>query len=1002
MIIWNDRIFNYLNLKTDAMKKILMFFMLTFLTVSFVLGQTIQITGTVTSSEDGSTLPGVSVVAKGTTIGVSTDINGKYSIAVPEGTAALEVSFIGMKTIDIPVDGRNVIDIIMEADVLKVDEVVVIGYGTAKRVGTAVGSVKKVSSDELEDRPSPNVFDALQGKVAGVQTYSSSGEPTELSSVRLHGVGSLGASSTPLYVVDGVPVDNSSILALNSNDFESVTVLKDASATSIYGSRAANGVIYITTKGGKRNMDAKITVTSQYGVSNLASKDFFESFFDTKGLTDFWIDAGYRTKEQIDILLEEHPYDTKWYEVYYKENAPTSQTNVSITGGNERTSYFISGGYYAQEGLAARSDYSRYTLRSNVNSTVTDWLSFGVNLSGSTDERQTNPYGTNSTNRGLMMLAQPYYSPYDENGDRYEGIIPGWGRYDPFYLAEKRPEVKNRYQLNGMGYIQLNPLDGLVIRSQAGLDAYHNRRNAKTYPSFIGSLGNGSVTEEFEQNVIRTITNTVEYKFNLAGRHAFTLLAGHEGVDNSYEIFSATSNGHVDDRLMLLEAGPNNKADTHERSQYAFLSYFGRIDYALDNKYYFDLSVRQDASSRFGINNRTANFWAAGAMWNVKKEAFLESADFISSLSVKASIGTSGNSEIDNYTHLALVGTDQYDGNTAWVISSSGNPNLSWEEQTKATFGVRFSILDERFRFNIEYYNRTTKNQLIEVPFPYTSGFDEILTNIGAIKNTGIDFEFDFDIVRTGSLYITPYVNFNYNRDEITELFQGKDHWILQNTGVCWAVGKPVSFFWPVFAGVDPDDGAPMWYVPGEDITETTKEATTKEFISTDLEQNTGKNLFTPMTGGFGLNAGYKGFALQADFTYALGKYLINNDRYFFENPNIFSSFNMSERVLDYWKEPGDVTEFPGYSVAQFTQFDSRLIEDASFMRLKNFALSYTLPKNLLARTNVISGAKVYVSGRNLLTFTNYLGPDPEVDSNLTLGAYPNTKQYTVGIEITF
>jgi hypothetical protein len=288
------------------------------------------------------------------------------------------------------------------------------------------------------------------------------------------------------------------------------------------------------------------------------------------------------------------------------------------------------------------------------------------------------------------------------------------------------------------------------------------------------------------------------------------------------------------------------------------------------------------------------------------------------------------------------------------------------------------------------------------VPYPYTSGFENILTNVGAIRNSGIDFEFDFDIIRKGTLYITPYLNFNYNRNEVTELFQGKEYWIIPNTGVCWAVGKPVSFFWPVFAGIDPADGAPMWYEQGEDITVTTKETTTKDFITAQLEQNTGIPRYAPMAGGFGLNAGYKGFSLQADFSFALDKYLINNDRYFYENPNVFTSFNMSRSVLDYWKEPGDVSRFPGFDVAQFTQFDSRLIENASFMRLKNLTLSYSLPGDLVRRIGLMYGARLYLTGRNIFTVTGYTGPDPEVDSNLTLGAYPNSKQYSVGVEITF
>ncbi len=983
--------------------------------MQIVNAQVRSVSGTVTSSDDGSTIPGVSVNVKGTTIGTITNIDGKFNLDVPDDAQTLVFSFVGMKTFEMPMEGQSVFNVQLSPDVLGIDEVVVVGYGTGKKIGTVVGSLSTVSEETIKDKPTANVFDALQGKVAGIQSYSSSGEPTEVSSVRLHGTGSLGGSNTPLYVVDGVPTSSSALLALNSNDFESITVLKDASATSIYGSRAANGVIYITTKSGKRGTKAKITVNAQYGISTLANTDFFNSFMNTKELTDFWVETGYRTQQQVDDLLANNinpntskPYDTKWYKFYYKDSAPTAQTNVSISGGGEKTSYFVSGGTYYQDGLAQRSLYKRYTFRSNVKSQVNDWLSFGANLSGSTDSRQVNPYGSNSTNRGLAILAQPFYSPYDENGNRFQGTIPGWGRYDPLYLAEKIPAETNRIQFSGMGFMQLNPINGLTIRSQAGIDGYHNRIHSKRYPSYVGSLDNGSATEGFAESIMRTITNTAEYKFNIQNRHAFTVLLGQEGTDFKYESFSASSTGQTDDRLMLLTAGPDNRDVGQSKSEYAYLSYFGRIDYNLDNKYFLDFSLRQDASSRFGANKRTAVFYAAGAMWNVKKEAFMESVDFLSSLTIKGSYGTSGNSSISNdptvgnYEHLALVGTNQFDNQTGWTISAPGNPNLSWEEQKIATIGTKFSVLDEKVRFDIEYYNRTTKNQLIDVPYPFTAGFSTILTNVGAIKNTGVDFQLDFDIVDRGSLFVTPYFNFSYNKNEITELFQGKDYWIIPNTGVSWAVGKPVSFFYPVFAGIDPADGAPMWFVPGEDITTLTKNKTTKNFVSADLQQSTGINRYAPIAGGFGLNAGWKGFSLQADFSYVLGKYLIVNDRYFYENPNVFSGFNQSKAVLDYWKNPGDITRFPGYDVAQFTQFDSRLIENASFMRLKNLTLGYTIPQEVVTRTGFLSGARVFVTGRNLLTVTNYSGPDPEVDSNLTLGANPNTKQYTFGVEITF
>jgi hypothetical protein len=487
-------------------------------------------------------------------------------------------------------------------------------------------------------------------------------------------------------------------------------------------------------------------------------------------------------------------------------------------------------------------------------------------------------------------------------------------------------------------------------------------------------------------------------------RHSFTVLAGQEGIKSVYTNFFASAGALTDDRLMLLQTGTSATRNVSSaKSEYAFLSYFGRLEYSYSDKYFFDFSVRQDASSRFGINNRTSNFFATGLMWNAKKESFLENLAFISSLNVKASIGTSGNADIANYANLATVTTNLYNSGSGWSIGTPGNPNLGWEKQMLTTVGIRFALLNDRYRFNIEYYNRVTKNMLVDVPYPYTTGFNSITSNVGALKNTGVDIAIDFDIIRRKDFYVTPYVNLNYNKNEVTELFNGLDFWSIPNTGVAWIVGQPVSFFYPYFAGVDPADGLPMWYKPGADISVTSKAETTKTFVTADLNQNLGKPRYSPFTGGFGLNVGWMGFALQTDFSFAYKKYLFNNDRYFFENPTNFTGYNQSKRILNYWKQPGDVTEFPKYSTSLlWTQFDSRLIEDASFMRLKNLTLSYSIPASLLQKTRFFAGARIFMTGRNLLTFTKYLGPDPEIDSNITLGANPNTKQYSFGAEISF
>jgi TonB-linked SusC/RagA family outer membrane protein len=991
-------------------RKLTMFLTLFFVGLGVITAQT-QVRGTVVD-ETGEPVIGATIQIKGTSQGTVSDIDGNFTLSAPAG-GTLIVSYVGMQTQEIPVSAN--VNAILIADSELLEDVVVIGYGSARKISSTVGSVVNVSSEEISDKPIANPLDALQGKVPGLQVFTSSGEPSQLSSVRLHGVGSLGASSTPLYVLDGVPIQSGTLLGLNPQDFESVTVLKDASATSIYGARAANGVIYITTKRGKIGEKATVSIKSQYGRSRLANTDYFEQMMNAQELTDFWVETGYRTKEQVNELLTQYPNDTQWYKYYYKDSAPTYQTDISISGGAGRTNYYISGSYFYQDGLAYRSDFDRYTLRANIDSRVNDWLRVGLNSSVGYDQYQSNPYGTNSTNRGLALLAQPFYSPYDEDGEEYPDLIPGWNRYNPKYLADKMPSPNETARLNTSGYVQINPVEGLTLKTQMGLEASDYTGTSMRYPSYKGSLDYGEVSESFQRRINKTVTNTVEYKFSPAQNHNLTTLLGHEFVDYDYESLYAKSAGHNDDRLMLLTNGTEGKVTESSKNEYAFLSYFGRIEYDFAEKYFLDLSLRNDASSRFGRDNRSAMFWSSGAMWHAKKENFLKDVNWLNSLTFKLSVGTSGNAEIGNYNSYALVGTSEYDiyygtdtsnqynGGPGWSIDAPGNSKLSWEEQIKSTFGVSFGLFD-RIHADIEVYNRVTSSMLMDVPYPYTTGFAEITENVGKLQNRGVDINLNVDVWKDrNDNYITPYLNFSYNKDKVLELFQGKDYWIIPNTGVCYVVGQPVSFFYPIFNRVNPETGAPEWFVPGENIAINQEDPNnvTSTFNEAALEQNTGISRYAPINGGFGLSASYSGFYLQADFSFSLGKYLIVNDAYFFENPNQFAGFNQRKKVADFWKQPGDVTEFPAYNY-MFTQFDSRMIENASFTRLKNLTLGYNVPENFIKKTNFFKQAKFFVTSRNLLTFTKFEGPDPEVDSNLTLGVNPNTKQISAGFELTF
>ena len=967
-----------------------------FIGIGLVTAQVTKVTGTVISEEDGLPVVGASILVKGTAVGTVTDMDGKFQLPnVPSSAKTLVISFIGMQSQELPI--KQTMNVILKPDTETLEEVVVLGYGSGKKIGSIVGSVAKVNSEKLSAKPVANAMDALQGQVSGLQVYTSSGEPGSSSSSYIRGVGSLTADNEPLYVLDGTPVSSSVMVMMNPNDFESVTVLKDASATSIYGSRAANGVIYITTKRGKIGEKAVITASGNYGTARLARR--VSNPMNSTELLNYQLSHGIIKQETYDKYINSG-IDTNWEDYFFKDDAPTYQANLSIQGGSNKTMYYVSGSYYFQDGITPRSEYNRYTFRSNLESRPTDWLRFGANFGATYDEQQTSLFtyqGSNNLNGGIFgtILNPTYYNPYGEDGSKLD-VIPGLNRYSPYYLSDKQPSSSNTAQLDGTAFIQLNPIEGLTIRSQFGIEAYDFRQTSKRLASHPNATQGGYTYEAFRRNAKLTITNTAEYNFKIKDIHDFTILIGQEGIKNDYQRFGSETTGQSDDRLSMLEAGTAATllgADENDLYTYQFLSFFGRINYALNDKYFADFSIRNDASSRFGKDNRNAIFMSGGLMWNMKKESFLEDVNFLSDLKLKASIGTTGNSSIGNYDHLALVGTNLYNAQGGWKINTPGNGDLGWEKQTLANIGIEASFWN-KYRIELTYYNKKTSNMLMDVPVPYTSGFSSITQNVGSMTNSGVEIAVSLDLLKTKDWFVGFNMNYAYNKNKITELFYGYDEWAMPNYLVSYNVGEPVQYYMAEWAGVDPADGQQMWYIPGTDG------ETTKEYDEERLQQATGKKRYAPHNGGFGLNVSWKGLSLNADFAWVLGKYMVNNDYYFAANPYNFAGYNQSKDVLNEWKEPGDITDIPAYG--NVMQFDTHLLENASFLRLKNISLSYILPKNWLLPTKVIQGVRIMATARNLFTITNYKGADPELDTNLTYGAYPNTKQFTIGAELTF
>ncbi len=993
----------------------LFFAALAVLISSVAFAQNRTVTGQVTDEVTGQPVPFASVHEKGTMNGSSTDTDGHYTLTVSKN-AILVFSSIGYNTVEIAVKESDKINCELPVDKETLENAVVIGYGSARKASSLVGSVQTVNSETLKNAPSSSALDQLQGQVAGLQVLSYSGVAGDNAvSMTLHGVGSLGTSSAPLYVIDGIPSSSRAIMAMNPNDIESVSVLKDASATSIYGSRASNGVVYITTKAGSYNETGSVTVRGQYGASSLANLTLYQNMMSSSELMDFWVRSGLHSEAWVkrNFIDRGYTHDTKWYEYTMNLSTPQYQTDFTIQGGGRKVSYMVSGSQYHQDGFTPGNFFDRYTVRTNIQGNPLKWLKFGTNINLSLDETQSNAnWGSaangmsNYTSGGLSYLNLPMYPIKDENGVLYPERLPS-GMMNPTYWMEKHPDVYTRYGANGNVFLQLTPIRNLVITSRAGIDGFITLDNWATLPSYTqkygGTPGSGKSTEFSYQ---ATITNTIEYSWDINQDHKLTFLVGQEGVESNYSYYYASSQKHVDDRLLLLGNGDQTTfkmSDSYSKSR--FLSFFGHVDYTLMDRYYIDAVVRNDAVSRFGADVRNAQFWSVGARWNIKKEKFMQDAHWLNDLNIKASYGTQGNASIGDYNSLGLISkSGQYQEQAGTGITQPANSKLTWENQHLLTVSLSTRMFD-RLDLTVEYYKRNTTSMLMDVPNPYTSGFTSVTQNVGELQNQGIDVTLGVDILRGRDYFLRFNTTFNYNEQKIISLFDNRERWEIANTFVAYVVGKPVMFYTPIYAGVDPADGKNMWYLPGENKDVTTMDPTrvTKTYNEASLSQNTGKARYAPINGGFSLSGGWRGLSFTADFAYVLGKYLLNNDRFFYENPANFATMNTNKMVSDFWTPSTPNAKYPDWSKGQVMQFDSHLLEDASFLRLKNLQVGYSLPKKALNWTNgVLKGVKITFTGRNLLTATKYTGIDPEINSNLTYGVAGNSKQYLGGLEITF
>ncbi len=950
------------------------------------------ITGTVTSSEDGVGIPGVSVSVKGTTVGTVTNIDGKYELNVPNDAQSLVFTFVGMKMKEVAISG-SVIDVAMETETIGVDEVVVTAYGVRKK-SSLTGSVQNVEAEKLEQVPVGSFENALQGTVAGVNVINSSGMPGSSATIRIRGVGSISAGSAPLYIMDGIQVSSGDFSSLNPNDIENISVLKDASATALYGSRGANGVVIITTKKGGKNEKAKITYRGLYGVSQ-ASQDKFDQMSTVEKL-DYEEYLGLKTAGAYDRAALE-AINTNWFDELTQTGNVQSH-ELSVQGGSDKVGYYISGGYYDEKGIIPTSSFKRYSAKVNLDADATDWLTLGTYLTFGFEEAnnavtpdRSSGYSNNIYNPIFRsILESPYSRPYNEDGS-YTSTADGLFWANPLEHLELNPSKFNNAKVVGSVYGEIKITKDLTFKSTTGIDFRDFLNSGYISPlSAWGLNTNGSVSRSFSRNYKVTNTNLFNYLKEFRD-HSLGVMLGQESIHHNYEWFFAEGEGLPNTTVDVLGSTATPSDVDGDIEEYSMMSFFSTINYNYKEKYYFDGSLRYDGSSRFGTNNRWALFGSVAGMWDMKKENFLEDVDWLTKMKFKASYGTTGNWNIGNYTHLALYGSGPtYNDNSGGAPSAPGNTDLTWEKKNMFNTGVEFSILKD-VSFEVEWYRAVTSDMLFEVPYSYTSGFSGGWDNVGEILNRGVEVTVDWHVINSDAFKWNLNANVGYNHNEVLELYGDKDE-IIDGNNIT-KVGESLgTFYLNRLVGVNPADGTFVWLDADGNPT--------NQFNSSDQVVLSGKSYYAPWAGGLTTSWEYKGISLSMFFSWMADKWMGNNARYFSENSN-FATYNQSRKVLDYWKEPGDVTKYPD-PLKESAEFDDHLLEDASFIRLKDLTLGYSFSERSLKKLKTIKSLKVYGRGRNLLTFTKYSGQDPEVDASWDLGYYPHVKNIVFGIEVGF
>ncbi len=1045
------------------------FFVLAVMIATTAFAQT-RVTGKVTSSEDGSPLPFVTILIQGERgLGTNTDIDGNFVLERCPENAVLVLSYIGYTTVEVPVSGRNVVNVTMTPDAFALEEVMVVAYGTARK-GTYTGAASVVRSDDIKDVPTLSFESALNGKVAGMQITTNSGQAGAVSSIRVRGIGSMNASNEPLYVVDGVPVvsgntgqmsgyiysTNNVMSTLNPQDIESITVLKDAAASALYGSRAANGVILITTKSGQLgkpvvNFKASVGVTPSFATTNfdIASPEqqvelYYENFWNAGkygGKTDeassasalaqlnkrfnkhgYYFTADNNTVNSLKILGMTDGIENRegkyfnWDDVLFR-TAVYQTYDLSVSGASDRTSYYSSLSYTKEQGRSTFNDFSRIAGRVNVNQKVGKIIEFTTNVNiaknvqhGFNDTRST---GSNYFMQSRNLLWPLYWPTNYKTGDPWTARYGSYA-YNQVYYDNEWDNESNVLRLSANETLTVKFMPELVLKSVLSFDNTQTRDHLYWSANhFSASSDNGRV-HEMSTNVQKIVSSTtLNYDKEFADKHVVNLLVGWEAEDNQVDYQRASGTNLPTSALHTVATAGVLDASAYYWGS-TMLSLLSRAEYSYDGRYYLSGSFRRDGSSRLGSNTRWGNFWSVAGSWRINNEAFMKNIPQISDLRLRASYGVNGTLPSSNYGWRALTSYgNKYMEAPGGGVANIADANLSWETSYTYNLALEFGLFNNRLNGTVEYFNRDSKDLLQSVPISTVTGFYSTLKNIGEINNRGVEVELSGDIIRTNDFRWGAGVTGSWIRSTVTKLYDGSDIVWYDPTGgdarakFIYREGEStLAFYGLEWAGVEDETGRNVWFLNNDSAADLTVDGRPATYSYSKADEVILGSAHPDFFGGINTDVSWKGFTVALSFIYKIGGYTynavgrdVNDDGYYWER--IMSQYCYDNR----WTPENKTAMYPqriAIDMEDVNQKSSRHMNKADFLRLKNVSVSYTLPRTLTSRVNV-QNARIFFNGNNLWTWAAHKEYDPEVNEFGSRGwEIPLGKTFTFGLEFSF